>query len=123
MILWLLAGCQNTDIQQPGEVAENLSSIRDLLMTHPARLHTLFGAIDRKIPELQSLGRFLSEGDTIEACRFLLDYYRNVDRDWVIATADSVARSEAILRSVQLAADSAHLLGSTVEIPVNSCGG
>ena len=123
LILWLLAGCQNTDTQPPREVAENLFSIKDIWQAYPARLHTLFGAIDRKIPELRPLDRFLNEGDTIEACRFLLDYYRNVDRHWVIATADSVVRSEAILRSIQLAADSVHLLGSTVQIPGNSAGG
>lgn len=88
-----------------------LSTIADLWQTNPARVRPLLRAI--YLPG--SFEKALETGDTLGACRVLLDHFRSSQRDWVVTTLDSMA--DFATTASGLLRDTLTLAGQQEKIP------
>ncbi|MCB0688879.1 MAG: alginate lyase family protein [Saprospiraceae bacterium] len=93
-------------------------TVEDLWTKNPERIRSLIEALDTVSTPFQ---KALIQGDTMGACRILLDHFRTLSRDWVITTIDPVPDFRIAAR--RLMEDSIVLSSHLVKIPTTSEGG
>ena len=111
---------------QSANNADNLTTVADLWSQHPDRMRSLFGfmgALDLRAPGLSEVNTALQQGDTIQAGELLVDYYREVDRTWVISTLDPMPENESMDMANLLLQDSIRIGLDQDKIPLNKTGG
>nr|WKN35368.1 alginate lyase family protein [Tunicatimonas sp. TK19036] len=102
---------------------QTVTSVEALWQAYPERLHTLFQALDLQQPALDSVRLALHQEDTVQAAKFLLSYYRQTNRNWVISALDSLPEEEAMAVAHRLVEDSVSFDGSADQVPRHSMGG
>jgi hypothetical protein len=81
------------------------------------------GALDVRASGLSEVKTALQQGDTIQAGELLVDYFRGVDRTWVISTLDPTSEDESMDMADLLIQDSIRIGLDQDKIPLNKTGG
>ena len=93
------------------------STLEGLYKKYPERLHTLFAALDLQQDGLEKVKEGLHQGDTVAAAKALLDYYRQLERSWIVTTLDSIPMEAALLQANSLLNDTLIREGKAYWIP------
>ncbi|MBK8502564.1 MAG: alginate lyase family protein [Saprospiraceae bacterium] len=102
---------------------EVATTVEELWNQYPDRARTLLKAFDHSSNIGLKIDKTLALGDTIEACRQIVDYYQTQHRDWVIGTLDTADREVALATAGRLLNDTVELDGKIELIPKNDVGG
>lgn len=113
-----LIGC--TANQNPNKW--QLVTVEDLWSNHPNQLRSLFKGLNINYAGLNQVGEALADGDTIKAAKNLLEYYQDLDRDWIVTTLDVISDEEAMRQANSLLVDSVIRHGKQYKIPTNADG-
>lgn len=101
----------------------SVNTAAEVWASYPERIRSLIAALDTALPELAPLQSQLTGGDTVAAAEWLVDYYREVNRSWVVGALDPMTAGEADAIARTMLADSVNIGGVVARIPVNDDGG
>jgi len=115
-----LISCNSS--QSSKNVTWKINTVEELWHHHPDQIRSLFEVLDLNQEGLNSIQEFLSQGDTTKAAEALIDYYKNIDRSWVVSTLDHMEYQDALAQASALVADTVIREGHHYHIPTNSDG-
>ena len=118
----ILAYCQSFEKKRSADT-DSVSSIEDLWHKYPDRIQNLLRAFKPTSVIGQAIDKSLVLGDTIDACRQIIDYYQALHRNWVIGTLDTVSDQNALVAARRLLQDTIELSGKIERIPTLDGGG
>ncbi|XOV91780.1 MAG: alginate lyase family protein [Bacteroidota bacterium] len=97
---------------------DKISSAESVWKNFPERLTSLFNELDLEKPELASVKKNLSKEDTIQAANELANYFRTVNREWVVTTRDPISIDAALKTAEQLLVDSIVIHEEKAKVPI-----
>ncbi len=102
---------------------QNINSVEDLWNFDADRVRYLVNALDFDTSEMIPIKDQIAIGDTIGALKLLLEYYSQIQRDWVISSMDTPTYENNVKVATALLSDSVFINGVSTEIPKTLEGG
>lgn len=103
---------------------EKIITAKDIYQAYPQKIHFLFGQINLNHSGLLSVQQALASGDTVIACKRLLEYYQNASTsNWLREKTYQFEKEAEKKMAQQLLQDVVTFGETTAEIPKNADGG
>ncbi|MFY0653503.1 MAG: alginate lyase family protein [Cyclobacteriaceae bacterium] len=102
---------------------QTLDTVEDLWNYQPEHLRTLFRSLDFDQNDLEPIKTALASGDSISAAKELLEYYQNLNRNWIVTTLDDIPYNEALRQANALLENHVIRQGKEYTIPTKEKGG
>lgn len=118
--LLTLLGCMGSDNETGWKGVDTVAEVWD---AYPERIRSLFTALNTERAELAPLKEKLNAGDTVTAAEWLVQYFQEADREWVVGVLDAQSEAEAMSVARTLLADSVNIHDTVVRIPTRADGG
>lgn len=118
--LALLFGCAGSGDKAGWKGVETVAEVWE---AYPEKIRSLMAALDTEQAALAPMSEKLLAGDTVAAAEWLVNYYKDADRSWVVGTLDQMDEDEALAIARTMLADSVSIHEVKDRIPRKADGG